>query len=128
MNRLSYCRRVGARARAALVAGGIAGSVAACSLAPAYHRPATAPTPVAYREASGWKLATPADTEPRGPWWSVFHDTTLNSLESKVTDANQDLKAAFARLSRREHRAGSRKQVSFLSSRRTAVPLAPTRH
>jgi len=80
--------------------------VAACSLAPAYHRPATAPAPVAYREASGWKLATPADTEPRGPWWSVFHDTTLNSLESQVTDANQDLKAAFARL--QEARAQSR--------------------
>jgi len=80
--------------------------VAACSLAPAYHRPATAPAPVAYREASGWKLATPADTEPRRPWWSVFHDTTLNSLESQVTDANQDLKAAFARL--QEARAQSR--------------------
>jgi NodT family efflux transporter outer membrane factor (OMF) lipoprotein len=98
--------RVGARARAALIAGGIAGSVGACSLAPHYQKPETAPAPGAYREASGWKPAMPADNESRGPWWTAFHDTTLDVLESQVTDANQDLKGAFARL--QEARAQSR--------------------
>jgi multidrug efflux system outer membrane protein len=62
--------------------------------------------PAEYQEAQGWKLATPSDTEARGPWWTVFQDTTLDALESQVTDANQDLKAAFARL--QEARAQTR--------------------
>jgi NodT family efflux transporter outer membrane factor (OMF) lipoprotein len=77
---------------------GIAGPLAACSLASHYQRPDTATAPAEYQEAQGWKLATPSDTEARGPWWTVFQDTTLDALESQVTDANQDLKAAFARL------------------------------
>jgi len=48
----------------------------------------------------------PADNESRGPWWTAFHDTTLDALESQVTDANQDLQGAFARL--QEARAQSR--------------------
>jgi len=77
---------------------GIAGGLAACSLAPHYERPATAVASTEYREARDWKLATPSDTEARGSWWTVFQDSTLDSLESQVTEANQDLKAAFARL------------------------------
>jgi len=85
---------------------GIAGPLAACSLASHYQRPDTATAPAEYQEAQGWKLATPSDTEARGPWWTVFQDTTLDALESQVTDANQDLKAAFARL--QEARAQTR--------------------
>src|SRR6204780_4114738 len=85
---------------------GIAGALAACSLAPHYQRPDTASAPAEYQEARGWKLATPSDTEARGQWWTVFQDTTLDALESQVTDANQDLKAAFARL--QEARAQTR--------------------
>jgi NodT family efflux transporter outer membrane factor (OMF) lipoprotein len=90
----------------ALVAAAICGGVGACSLAPRYQRPDTAAAPAVYREALGWKLATPADTEPRGSWWTVFQDTTLDALEIQVMDANQDLKAAFARL--QEARAQTR--------------------
>jgi multidrug efflux system outer membrane protein len=90
----------------ALVAAAICGGVGACSLAPRYQRPDTAAAPAVYREALGWKLATPADTEPRGPWWTAFQDTTLDALEIQVMDANQDLKAAFARL--QEARAQTR--------------------
>ena len=85
---------------------GIAGEVAACSLAPHYQRPDTVTTPVEYREAQGWKLATPSDAEARGPWWAAFQDATLDELESQVTNANQNLKAAFARL--QEARAQTR--------------------
>jgi len=77
---------------------GILGALAACSLAPHYQRPDTPAARDQYQEAQGWKLATPSDTEARGPWWTVFQDMTLDALETQVTDANQDLKAAFARL------------------------------
>jgi NodT family efflux transporter outer membrane factor (OMF) lipoprotein len=85
---------------------GIAGALAACSLAPHYQRPDTAAPPAEYQEVHGWKLAAPSDTEARGPWWTIFQDTTLDALESQVTDANQDLKAAYARL--QEARAQTR--------------------
>ena len=90
----------------ACVVLGAAGVLAACSLAPHYQRPETAAAPDEYQEARGWKLATPSDTEARGPWWRVFQDAALDGLESQVTDANQDLKAAFARL--QEARAQTR--------------------
>jgi NodT family efflux transporter outer membrane factor (OMF) lipoprotein len=77
---------------------GIADALGACSLAPHYQRPDTASIPAEYQEARGWKLATPSDAQARGPWWTVFQDASLDALESQVTDANQDLKAAFARL------------------------------
>jgi outer membrane protein, multidrug efflux system len=85
------------RARARLVAALLLG-LSDCSLAPHYERPST-PTPAdTYKEAGEWKVATPADTTPRGPWWSVFQDQELDRLEAQVTDANQSLRAALAQL------------------------------
>jgi NodT family efflux transporter outer membrane factor (OMF) lipoprotein len=77
---------------------GVAGSLAACSLAPVYERPATVPPAASYKEAGNWKAAQPADTQPRGPWWSIYQDRQLDALEAQVTASNQNLKAAFARL------------------------------
>jgi NodT family efflux transporter outer membrane factor (OMF) lipoprotein len=71
---------------------------AACSLAPPYQTPPTPSPPAAYAETGQWKQAQPADALPRGAWWTLFDDATLNALEDKVAAANQDLKAAFARL------------------------------
>jgi outer membrane protein, multidrug efflux system len=78
----------------ALVSGGLT----ACSLAPPYHEPTTETPPPAYKETGDWQQARPADDEPRGPWWQVFHDSQLDSLEQQVTSVNQNLRAAFARL------------------------------
>ena len=75
-----------------------ASTLAACSLAPPYRTPVTAPPAASYKEAAGWKPAEPADDQPRGPWWNVFHDSQLDTLEAQVTTSNQNLKAAFARL------------------------------
>jgi NodT family efflux transporter outer membrane factor (OMF) lipoprotein len=75
-----------------------AATLAACSLAPVYKTPVTAAPAVSYKEVDGWKPAQPADTLPRGPWWNIFHDAQLDSLEAQVTTSNQNLKAAFARL------------------------------
>ncbi|MEA2754723.1 MAG: hypothetical protein QOJ54_1012 [Aliidongia sp.] len=82
-------------------AKGVAGmaaalSLAACSLAPEYHRPET-PAPPAFKEAGEWKRAEPADEAPKGEWWKRFGDPVLNDLEDKLGGANQGLKAAFAR-------------------------------
>jgi outer membrane protein, multidrug efflux system len=76
----------------------LAGLLAGCSLAPHYQRPTVAAPPATYKEAGDWALATPADANPRGRWWTMFHDPELDALESQVTDANQSLKAALARL------------------------------
>ena len=81
-----------------LIAVAIACALAGCSLAPRYQRPATAPPAAGYKELGDWKLAAPADTGARGPWWSMFQDEELSGLEARVTAANQSLKAAFARL------------------------------
>ncbi|MDO9600070.1 MAG: efflux transporter outer membrane subunit [Azoarcus sp.] len=80
--------------------------VAGCSLTPVYERPAVS-TPAAFKEANPaveaaaaarWKTAAPAEDAHRGQWWTVFGDDTLNALEAEALAANQDLKAAAARL------------------------------
>jgi NodT family efflux transporter outer membrane factor (OMF) lipoprotein len=91
------------RAVAALALASTCGS---CSLAPHYQRPATATPPAAYKELDGWKIAAPSDREPRDRWWAPYNDPTLDALELHAADANQSLKAAFARL--QEARARSR--------------------
>jgi NodT family efflux transporter outer membrane factor (OMF) lipoprotein len=73
-------------------------ALAACSLAPDYHRPEMV-IPESYKESAGdWIQATPQNADAkRGPWWTVYNDADLNGLEDKVSAANQDLKAALAR-------------------------------
>jgi multidrug efflux system outer membrane protein len=90
--------------------------LAACSVEPTYNRP-DAPTPAAFKEApvsasttdaataplpaseaGTWKTAEPAEEAHRGEWWTIFNDSTLNDLEKQAADANQNLKAAAARV------------------------------
>ncbi|MDB6107812.1 MAG: efflux system, outer rane lipoprotein NodT family, partial [Gammaproteobacteria bacterium] len=80
---------------------GLCGSLlvlGACSFAPRYSRPTPpTPPPAQYQELAGWKQSQPAEAD-RGDWWTVFGDPLLDSLENRVTAANQNVKAAFARL------------------------------
>ena len=88
-----------------LVAAIIAGAamlLSGCMLGPNYARPETE-APAAYKEAQGWKTAQPRETEPRGPWWTVFNDPQLDALLGQVGVSNQTIKAAEARV--REARA-----------------------
>ena len=85
--------------------------LAACSMAPAYHAP-PAPAEVAFKEVSPswsqetataldgstWKAAKPSEEAARGEWWKIFNDTVLDNLEHQALEANQDLKAAAARV------------------------------
>jgi len=82
-------------------------ALAGCSLAPVYEKPdVNAPpafkeTPAdtsAQADAGTWKTAQPSDHTDRGEWWTIFDDTTLNDLEQQALDANQNLKAAAARV------------------------------
>src|SRR5882757_5990796 len=75
------------------------GMLTACSFAPVYKTPDSVPAASTYKEESGdWKPAQPLDNQNRGAWWTLFQDPQLDALEAKVGDANQDLRAAFARL------------------------------
>ncbi len=68
---------------------------AACTVGPDYERP-SAPETAAYKELKGWKRAAPRDDIDRGPWWSVFRDTKLDSFEPQVEISNQTVAAAEA--------------------------------
>jgi NodT family efflux transporter outer membrane factor (OMF) lipoprotein len=75
----------------------VAASLAACSTLPSYTKPEVA-IPARYAGAPGWAVAAPADTQPRGPWWNVFNDPDLDSLEARIDVSNQTVKAAVSRL------------------------------
>jgi len=93
-----------------------------CSFAPPYHVPASTPVPAQYQELDGWKPAMPMDTLPRGDWWQLFGDAQLNTLEARAADANQNLKAAYARL--QQARAETRIARADLFPTLTASALA----
>ncbi len=70
--------------------------LAGCDLAPTYKVPEV-PKPGAFKEAGPWQPATPtAMGLPRGKWWEMYGDATLNELEAKVDEANPTLAAAVA--------------------------------
>jgi outer membrane protein TolC len=71
-------------------------ATAGCSFAPAYHPPVT-PAVTAFKEAGPWQPAAPADTAPRGDWWAVFSDPTLDALERKIATDNPSYAGALAR-------------------------------
>ena len=62
-----------------------------CMVGPDYHRP-TAPVAAHYKELKGWTIVYPEDTAARGPWWEIYHDPLLDSLERRVNINNQTVK------------------------------------
>jgi len=81
-----------------LVLGLLASSVG-CTVGPRYGRPAApAPAPDAWKTTPPWEPATPKDAIPRGAWWQVFHDPTLDAYETQLLQSNQSLLAARDRL------------------------------
>jgi multidrug efflux system outer membrane protein len=55
-------------------------------------------TPSHFKESSVWKYARPADHQPRGSWWTIFGDSTLNRLENQAAESNPDLRGAMLRV------------------------------
>ncbi len=69
------------------------------TVGPDYKQP-TNSIPAGYKavELGAWKEGKPLDNVPKGSWWEIFGDPDLNQLESQALTANQDIKAAFARV------------------------------
>lgn len=71
--------------------------LAGCSLAPQYKRPpSTAAIPASFKEAPGWRTATPSDAVARGEWWRLLNDPVLDRLQARAVVSNQNLAAAKA--------------------------------
>lgn len=78
--------------------------LAGCSLAPKLLLPDTKP-PEAFKEAAAaektqgtWKVGEPSAALPKGEWWQVFKDETLNKLETDAAAGNLPLQAMAARV------------------------------
>jgi hydrophobe/amphiphile efflux-1 (HAE1) family protein/NodT family efflux transporter outer membrane factor (OMF) lipoprotein len=71
----------------------------ALTIGPDYRQPAIS-VPANYKavEFGSWKEGRPLDNVPKGRWWEIFGDTYLDALESQSLSANQQLKAAVARV------------------------------
>jgi len=72
-------------------------ALAGCAVGPNYKRPA-AEVPDAWKGEGPWQTATPKDAIPKGNWWEIYNDPSLNGLEQDLVQANQSLKAAQDRL------------------------------
>ncbi|MDR3101357.1 MAG: efflux transporter outer membrane subunit [Paraburkholderia sp.] len=70
-------------------AAALAFQLSGCAVGPDYHKPDTA-VPASYKEApEGWKVAQPADTADRGPWWLIYDDAQLTGLMDQLNASNQ---------------------------------------
>jgi NodT family efflux transporter outer membrane factor (OMF) lipoprotein len=84
--------------RLAIVLMGLA--TAACMVGPNYKRPDPPavpqtykePLPTYFKEGESWKVAQPNDSVPRGSWWDVFQNPSLNALEVQVVVNNQTIR------------------------------------
>jgi multidrug efflux system outer membrane protein len=92
-----------------------------CAIGPDYKRPTSA-APAQYKAETlgSWKEGQPLDHAPKGEWWGVFADDTLNDLQRRADNANQELKAAVARVE--QARAVARVARSELMPTITADP------
>jgi multidrug efflux system outer membrane protein len=84
--------------------------LAACSVTPELKTPALA-VPAAFKEAQAadgtrWKMAQPAEAQPRGQWWLAFHDPELSAMIDQATQANASLAVAAARVKQARALAG----------------------
>ncbi len=91
---------IGATAAIVLLLLGIAPAKAGLlTIGPDYKAPTnSAPAEYKAAELGSWKQGQPLDAMPRGTWWQIFGDDTLNNLEAQALTSNQNLKAAVARV------------------------------
>ena len=69
--------------------------LSSCAVGPDYKRPVVN-SPTSFKSAvTDAEKATPAIPSQ---WWTLFNDAELNSLAEKTLAANQDIKAAVARV------------------------------
>lgn len=68
---------------------------AVAQVGPDYERPSLDST--GRFKGVTWREATPCSHLPKGDWWKIFRDPTLNGLMDRATANNQEVKAAIAR-------------------------------
>lgn len=92
-----YAPRFSHRLVAGLLAGALAATLAGCAVGPDFFRP----TPVAPDDWTSWRsgdasLRIPTDAAQALParWWQAFNDATLDALEQRALDASPDLRTA----------------------------------
>jgi NodT family efflux transporter outer membrane factor (OMF) lipoprotein len=73
----------------------LAALLSSCEVGPNYRRP-SAPVPTHFKEADGWKPATPSQPASGTRWWTVYQDPVLDELEKQVDVSNQTLKQYVA--------------------------------
>jgi multidrug efflux system outer membrane protein len=66
-----------------------------CAIGPDYQKPDVSLLAPAQWS---WVPAMPSDALPKGPWWELFHDSTLSDLETNALAGSQTLRAAVARV------------------------------
>jgi multidrug efflux system outer membrane protein len=83
--------------------------LSACSSVPEMAPPQPS-VPASFKEAQvaggTWKLAAPAEAQPRGEWWLAFGDATLTALIAQATSASPTLDQAAARVRQARALAG----------------------
>ena len=97
-NMIGVSLRFSDRYRPGLRAGLLAFSVAlaGCAVGPDHHLPVVQ-VGDHYKEAEGWKQATPSDAAPRPDWWRAFNDPQLDRLMAEMLQDNLDIAQAEAR-------------------------------
>jgi NodT family efflux transporter outer membrane factor (OMF) lipoprotein len=109
--RRDRCGAAVAAPRVALcLAGASLSLLAACNLGPRYHRPDIPPP-------ASWVTASDANAPawPESEWWRGFQSDDLNRFIAQAEQANDDLRAAIARV----HQADAQRRVA-------GAPLLPT--
>ncbi|MDT3720399.1 efflux transporter outer membrane subunit [Pseudomonas oryzihabitans] len=61
-----------------------------CTVGPDYQRP-SAPVSTQFKEAAGWKAASPRDDQAKGTWWQRYDDPQLDALVAQVAVSNQNV-------------------------------------
>ncbi len=78
-------------------------ALAGCRVGPPYHAP-TPPSVAAanykestvnFKDADGWKVASPQDAMIRGNWWEIFNEPELNALEEQLNVNNENIQQYF---------------------------------
>ena len=83
---------------------GVVALTGCVSVGPDYAKPTNAVPTAAYKllsdtnQLGAWKEGQPLDGLPKGAWWEIYGDQTLNDLQQRASVANQDLKAAVSRV------------------------------
>ena len=65
---------------------------------PPKYDPPKPQLPAEWRVEEPFRVATPKDDAPRGPWWERFGDPTLNELASRALGTSPTLALSVARL------------------------------